>query len=381
MLPRLTVGFIVLAAAIGVAACSNYGNTTGLNVGPNFPTLTLYATNTNQNAVSIYLQGQASGTGPKYNIGGSSTTLNGPQYLTFDQANDLWITNYNTSIGSGTLVEIKALATGNVIPVSSFGVIGKPSGIGITPVSTPHPKSTPQTVLLVFGDVDTTNQYPSSIQLYNYGENFAYQSVAGPNTQLNVPGGVALDNNNDIYLANVQGKNVEKFILPTPTPTPKPTPSPTGSPTATPRPTPTPSASPTPSSSPTPYDLTPEFTIGGGKTGIVAPTSVAIDGAGRIYVSDQGSPLVHCSAAILIFPPNIKGAYTNPPVGVIKGCATKLLAPTDVKVGSNGRIYVADSTASGGGVIYIYSINSRNNAAPLLYYTSPGAVTGLGLVP
>jgi hypothetical protein len=238
---------------------------------------------------------------------------------------------------------------------------------------------------MVISTVDPSYTYPSSVQLYDYGTTTAYQSIAGPNTKLNVPGGIAIDSSDNIYVANVQGKTVEKFMLPTPSPTPKPTPTPSGSPTPTPKPTPTPTASPTPSASPTPYDLTPEFTIGGGATGIVTPTSVAVDGQGRIYVSDQGSPGAPCSgakgAAILIFPSNVKGAYAGPPTRTIRGCATKLVAPTDVKIDTNGKIYVADSTASGGGVIYVFAANANGDVKPQISYTSPGAVTGLGLVP
>ena len=84
MLPRLTIGFIVLSAAIVIAACSSYGAGSTVNVGPNFPSMTLYATNSNQNAISIYNKGQKSGSGPTFEIGGASTTLNGPQYLAFD---------------------------------------------------------------------------------------------------------------------------------------------------------------------------------------------------------------------------------------------------------------------------------------------------------
>ena len=96
MLPRLTIGFIALSAAIAIAACSSYSSAS-VNIGPNFPPMTLYGTNSNQDAVSIYTKGQKTGTGPAYEIGGASTTLNGPQYLAFDTSHNLWITNYNPS--------------------------------------------------------------------------------------------------------------------------------------------------------------------------------------------------------------------------------------------------------------------------------------------
>ena len=68
-----------------IVACSSLGQTSGVNVGPNFPSKTLYATNSNQNAISIYTNGTKTGGGPAFEIGGSSTSLNGPQYLAFDR--------------------------------------------------------------------------------------------------------------------------------------------------------------------------------------------------------------------------------------------------------------------------------------------------------
>ncbi|HEY3676514.1 MAG TPA: hypothetical protein VGK84_11040, partial [Candidatus Tumulicola sp.] len=80
MRSKLTIGFIALGMGVAIAACSSYGVNSTVNVGPNFPTSTLYASNSNQNAIGIYNIGQASGTSPKYQIGGGSTDLNGPQY-------------------------------------------------------------------------------------------------------------------------------------------------------------------------------------------------------------------------------------------------------------------------------------------------------------
>ncbi len=54
MLSKLTVSFLRARHTAAIVACSNLGKTTGVNVGPNFPSKTLYASNSNQNAISIY---------------------------------------------------------------------------------------------------------------------------------------------------------------------------------------------------------------------------------------------------------------------------------------------------------------------------------------
>jgi hypothetical protein len=86
----------------------------------------------------------------------------------------------------------------------------------------------------------------------------------------------------------------------------------------------------------------------------------------------------------LVFPPfNPKKPYTKP-IRTIQGCNTKLNAPTDVKVDSAGLTYVADSTTTGAGIIYIYAAGAggpgNHNVTPT-NYSSPGTVTGLGIVP
>jgi hypothetical protein len=390
MLPKLAAGFILLTLGVAVAACSNLGQTTGVNVGPNFGPMTLYATNSNQNAISIYTKGTKSGGGPTYNIGGGSTTLDSPQYLAFDRARNIWVDGFNPGTGNATLIEFSGLATGNVLPLTTATLTGHPRGIAITPkTASPRPSSSASPIpsIMVIADVDPTIKYPSQLLLFSTGATTPFQAIAGPRPRLNIPVGVAIDNTGHIYVANVQGGNVKQFMLPTPSPTPKPTPTPTTTPSPSPTPSGSPSPSPTPSPTPTPINILPNFTLAAANE-VIAPTGVALDTSGFIYIVDRGTPQAKCAAvtnnhspAILVFPPfNKKIPYTKP-IRKIQGCATLLNAPTDIKVDSTtGLIYVADSTTSGSGVIYFFPITGHGNIAPM-NYRSPGSVIGLGLVP
>jgi hypothetical protein len=389
MLPKATVAFLALALTAAIVACTNLGQTTGVNVGPNFPSKTVYASNSNQNAISIYNPGSKNGSSPSFEIGGGNTTLNGPQYLAFDRRGNLWVTNYNPSTNRALLIEFEALATGNVLPLISTGLAGRPRGIAFTPKmpTSPGPAATtsaspsPPASIMAIASVIANQTFPARILLFTAGATSPYQSIGGPRPHLRVPSGVAIDPQAHLYVTNLQGKSVEEFVLPTPSPTPKPTPTPSSTPSPSPTPNGSPSPSPSPSPTPSPINIFPVATLGP-QNGIITPAGIALDQSGNIYIADQGVPNASCSSpaapAILVFAPF--RAKMHKPIHKIQGCNTHLLAPTDVKVDSGGMIYVADSTATGSGVIYLFLAGQFGNVAPNMF-KSPGTVTGLGILP
>jgi hypothetical protein len=373
MRSKLTIGFIALGLAVAIAACSSTGANSTVNVGPYFPAQTLYAANSNQNAIGIYTTNQASGTGPSYQIGGGSTDLNGPQYLAFDGGRNLWVTNYNPSTNSALIIEFEALATGDVIPLQAAALAGHLRGIAIAPATATL------SGLMVMSDVIPTNKYPSELLLFAPGSTTSYQQIAGPKPDLHVPGGLAIDSNNKVYVANIQGRSVEQFIVPSPTPTPSGSPSPTPSPTPT--PTGSPTSSPTPSPTPTPINIRPHFTIAGPNTGLVTPTSVALDASLNVYVIDSGALGALCSAsnaaAILVFAAPPAGPVNVKPIRKIQGCKTELTTPTDIKLNlKQSLIYVAN-----GNQILAFPLTANGDPSPTPVYKSPGVLTGLGIVP
>ncbi|MGA7570908.1 MAG: hypothetical protein WBG27_01940 [Candidatus Aquilonibacter sp.] len=380
MLRRLTLGFAgVVTAAIAIAACSSSDATQSISVGPNFPTQTLYAADVTQNAVNIYTPSPKTTAGPLYQIGGGSTSMAGPQYLTFDSLSNLWVTNWLSSVTSGEVLEFKAEATGNVIPYQSLS-LGNVRPRGIADVLYTFSGTTTTADVLAVAVVDPSQQagFNSGVQFFTAAFlTSAYQTIAGPATGLNVPSGVAFDAKENLYVSNLQGASVEVFSLPSVTPAPTPTATPTPSPTPSPTPTnSTPTPIPTTAPTPTPLNIAPIATISGGASGIGQPTGLALDTAGNIYVADQASTLCSCPA-ILIFPAGSNGAVTPKS---ISGTNTGLTAPTDVKVDKSGNIYVADEKA-GSGVVYVFAAGTTGNVAPTATLNATGALIGLALTP
>jgi hypothetical protein len=379
MLRRLAFGFAgLITAAIAIAACSSSDATKTISVGPNFSSQTLYAANVSQNAINIYPSPQSTA-GPAYQIGGSSTAISGPQYLTFDSGSNLWATNWLSSTSAGSIEQFRSQATGNVIPYQSYSIgVARPRGIADALLTITS--GAPTDVLLV-GVVDPTQgaNFTSGIYFFQGAALTApYLYLAGPATGLNVPSGLAVDSKQNLYVSNLQAASVTVFALATSVPSASPTPS--TSPSATPTASPTPvGATPSPTVTATPFNIAPATTIVGPATTMGQPTGIALDLSGNIYVSDQASSVCGTKCpAILIFAAGSAGGVA--PMKSISGSNTLLAAPTDVKVDKSGNVFVADS-AGGTGVVYEWAAGTTGNVAPTATLKSAGALIGLALAP
>lgn len=380
MLARLTLGFFLLACGAMVAACSSTTATPSSGgvpgIGPNFATNAVYIANTTGETISIFGPSPAASASPAYAIGGTSTTMNGPQYLSFDSSKHLFVTNYNAAQGTSSVIEFAKYATGNVIPLGGFTLSPSVHPRGIGQLSNGE---------FVFAATNSGGFYPND--LYVYSTAGLLFDIAGSNTQLNDPVGVAVDSSNAIYVANNGAPSVTEYVLPTPSPTPSGSPSPTPSPTPTPSPSPTPTAtpigatpSPTPSPSATPTppadNLAPATTID--SASFASPMGVAVDTAGNLYVADNGQP----TPRILVFDaPFGAGTVTLVPTRTITSSA--LVNPVDVKVDSGGTIYVVDQGPgpSGTSKLLIFAANASGNSTPETAIPLPGTDTGIALSP
>ena len=109
-------------------------------------------------------------------------------------------------------------------------------------------------------------------------------------------------------------------------------------------------------------NATPIATISGSNTGLSAPADVAVDAAGEIIVSDFSN--------VLIFPANANGNVA--PIRIIQGANTGISGANGVAVDAQGNIYVANTGANS---VTVYANRANGNAAPIR--TIAGSSTGL----
>jgi sugar lactone lactonase YvrE len=114
-------------------------------------------------------------------------------------------------------------------------------------------------------------------------------------------------------------------------------------------------------------DAMPVRTIAGPHTGLNVPEGLALDAAGRLYVSN------HNGNAITVYAPGASG--DAPPVASIVGPSTRLQGPLGLAFDAAGRLYVANAPGPGSGIIAVYAAGASGDAAPIAQIGGPS--TGL----
>jgi sugar lactone lactonase YvrE len=228
---------------------------------------------------------------------------------------------YVTDLGANSVDIFAAGATGNVAPTKTISGTNtglcRPSGIALDST----------------GKIYVSNQYSEEETCTGYtitvyaagatGNATPIQTISGANTGLDEPNGLALDSNNNIYVANEDSSTVTVYAA-----------------TAT-------------------GNVAPTTTIGGAATGIEYPHAVALDTAGNIYVTNPDTPSVTVYAA---------GATGNAtPKATISGTSTGLVHPNGIAVDTTGKIYVVDISADidgNYGAVFVYAAGANGNVAP-----------------
>ncbi len=114
-------------------------------------------------------------------------------------------------------------------------------------------------------------------------------------------------------------------------------------------------------------DVPPVRVIQGPRTGLSNPAGIAVDGAGRIYVTNGGpqSFTVLPTPSITVYAPDAAGDAA--PVRTIAGPATHLGAPTAIAVADDGTLYVANAEvlADDLGSVTTHAASARGDSPPV----------------
>ena len=103
-------------------------------------------------------------------------------------------------------------------------------------------------------------------------------------------------------------------------------------------------------------NATPVTTIAGTFSATSFPQGIALDAAGRLYVTNPGYP---SNANITVYALSASGSFT--PTATIAGANTGLSFPEGIVVDAAGRVYVANSSPN---TITVYAPGAMGDAAP-----------------
>src|SRR6266568_2742347 len=117
-------------------------------------------------------------------------------------------------------------------------------------------------------------------------------------------------------------------------------------------------------------NVTPTATIAGGNTGLTSPLSIALDAAGQLYVMNVTIVSNVAYYKVTVYAAGATGNIA--PIRLIGGGNTGLSSPLGMAVDAVGRLYVANQ---GNSSITVYAPDATGNAAPMA--TIAGNSTGL----
>jgi hypothetical protein len=354
------------------------------------------------NSVIEYAKGANGNQAPVATISGSRTGLNNPASAAVDPAGDLFVTNP----GDGSIAEFAPGANGDVAPIATISGATDPVGLTLDPAGDlfvaegnhdevaeyakgakgdAAPITTISGVaarldaavgvaLDSAGDVFVADDGDNSVTEYAQGANGDVAPVAtisGPATGLNDPTGVALDPAGDLFVTNFGGsvteyaKGANGNVAPIATFS--------GSATGL-------ALAPAPAysfvanvgaNSVTAYAQgadgsrqVPAAIIQGPDTGLDAPTAVAVNPAGDLFVGNAGNN------SVTEYAPRPFGDVA--PIATISGPDTGLNSPFGVALDSAGDLFVANDGASS---VTEFAKGANGDAAPIV--TISGAASGL----
>jgi sugar lactone lactonase YvrE len=279
----------------------------------------IYVTNSGDDgnpsySVAVYPAGSDGQVAPSTVLAGSATGLDVPEGIALDGTGNIYVVNDGSDNGDADSVTVYAEgSSGNVAP--SAVISGPATGLNL-----------PDSVAIFSGKIYVSNYGNNSVTVYpvgSTGNTAPSATISGFGTGLAGPTGITLDTGGKIYVANNGNNSVTVY------------------------------------SAGSSGNTAPSATISGVNTGLAGPYGIALDASLRIYVTNN-------EGSVTVYPAGSNGNAT--PSATISGSGTAL-APGDVgpiAIDGAGKIYVANdgSQSDGSDTVTVYAAGSTGNATP-----------------
>lgn len=312
----------------------------GADVSPATPSLTvarLYIANVRDcnpsgrrcsgaDRITIYDAGANGNVSPIARIEGSNTALNGSGAVGVDAGRNIYVANSSGGGSKGVSITVYAAgANGNVAPIRTIAgsntELDGPWGIALD----------------TSGKLYVTNlaTFPikhDSVTVYAAAANgnvAPIQTIAGSNTGLKTPFGIALDASGNIYVTNSLSA-IRKY------------------------------------DSVTVYaagangNVEPIRAIGGAHTGIDGPAGITVGASGKVYVANEGVGFGCAHKSVTVYAAGAHGDV--PPVQKICGKLTGIGEPAGVALDAAAHIYVLNEKS---GRVVVFPADANGDLPPM----------------
>ena len=312
------------------------GNNTGLSY-PQGITVdstsgNIYVADESAASVFVYSAGSKDNVAPTAVISGLATGLSSPEGIALDSSRNIYVADESASVfvypplgGAGWVVGPPA--TYSAAPLATISGLAtglsSPYGIALDPIS--------GNIYVADALALSVFVYPALGNSLGLPNEAPLATISGPATDLSYPQGIALDSSDDVYVADNRANSL--FVYPAGI-----------------------HGNVAPSSATISTIMT---------TGLGWPQGIALDSSGKIYVADDG-PGANGPGSVFVYPAG--GNANAAPSATISGGNTGLSYPQGIALDSNGKIYVADESATS---VFVYSAGSKGNVAPTLTISGP----------
>ena len=321
----------------------------------------VFVTNSDANSLSIFPAGANDNTPPFTTFEGETGVLS-PTGVALDASGKIYVANAGTGSGKPDTVTVyPSGSNADVAPIATIGGSTSENGASIDGLSDPQAIAVSPDGTIFVANGTSGYQSHGSITVYApnaTGEVRPIRTISGTKTndqtELNDPVALATDSALNLYVLNSNGGLNRRGIITVYSPTAD-------------------------------GNVAPIRTIANDgsepKTHFASPAGLALDSAGKIYVTNDGS-IGGDSDSITIYAAGSSGNVA--PLATIAGSNTGLKLPQGIAIDSNGRIYVANdgssqednAPADPADSVTVYAANSSGDVAPIARIN--GSLTGLG---